>query len=197
MNYFSSPSKASLWSSSLINFHCLQQNPADSDHLCCVSVWRGTGSARVIGCRDSAKPLMLRTLLATHPWQCCPAQILLPCLAKCSLIHRPSVWWVKVMVLSDKCISAEGPAQKLVGEVSGVVQLVGQSKLTSTWLLLTRSWLWPAAVTCVKCKQSLCNAWICGQNPTVAVNMRTRRDILLIFWTYEDVFLEGREKRLR
>jgi len=34
-----------------------------------------------------------------------------------------------------KCIPLEEGAQKLVGEVSGVMQLVRQSRLTSTWLL--------------------------------------------------------------
>lgn len=49
---------------------------------------------------------------------------------------NPQWGWVNVMVLSDKCISVEGAAQKLVGEVSGVVRPVRlQNKLTSTRLL--------------------------------------------------------------
>lgn len=90
---------------------------------------------------------MLKTVFAVQPWQCCPAPVLLPCLAKCDSIHKPSTWWVNVMLLSDRCLSVEGAAQKLVGEVSGVVQLMIQSEL-STWLLQSckRSWLRPATV---------------------------------------------------
>lgn len=50
-------------------------------------------------------------------------------------------------VSSDKCISVEGATQKLVEEGSGVVQLVRQSKLTSTRLLQTCTQLSHAAVT--------------------------------------------------
>lgn len=158
-------------------------------------MWKGTRSAIVTGCRDSAKPLMHRTLLAAQPWQCCPGQVLLLCLAECNSVHKPPTWWVNIMVLGDKWICVKGAAQKLVGKVSGVVQLVRQSKymtFTDSLVIVTCS--------CYICKQSLCGAWICWGNPTVVVNTSTRRDILLIFWTgksYEkDIFLEGREKRL-
>lgn len=80
-----------------------------------------------MGCRDSAKLLMLRTLSYATLTVLFSAGTL--CLAKCN----------SAMVLSDKRVSIEEAAQKLAeySEHSGAVQLVRQSKLTSTWLLQT------------------------------------------------------------
>lgn len=60
-----------------------------------------------------------------------------------------------MMVLSDKCTSAEGAAQKLVGEASGVVQLGRQQAdkyiaFTDLLMIITCS--------CYMCKQSFSNA---------------------------------------
>lgn len=57
--------KPSLWSDSLISFHCLQQNPADSDHFC-VSVWRGTRSAIVIQSTETVLSLSCLELSWLH-----------------------------------------------------------------------------------------------------------------------------------
>lgn len=149
MDYFSGCSNPSLWSGSLISFHCLRRNPADSDHFCCVSVWRGTRSATVIGCRDSAKLPMLRALLALQPWQSCSAQVLLLAWQNATQYADPLrdawTWWYWVTNAS----LLRGLPKRLVGEVSGVVQLARQSKLTSTWLLQTSSQLSPATIRCV------------------------------------------------
>lgn len=161
MNYLWAPSHGIClgwfeWNSLFSQLAC-RETIADSDRFYCASVWRGTRSARVTGCKDSPKPLMLRTLFATQLWQHCSLQ-------------GPSAWQNsapymnlcgagRMQVQSDKC-SSKKAAQRLVGEVSGVPQLVRQSKLTGMWLLQTCAWLSPGAAAHM-CKHTVCDAWLC------------------------------------
>lgn len=78
-------------------------------------------------------------------------------------------------------LSVEEAAQKVVGEVSGVVQLVRQHKLTSTWLLQTCASLLLATVVCISTPYAV-PQFVCNREyPTVTLNMRASMDILLTF----------------
>lgn len=199
MNYFSGHSQPSLLSGSLISFHCLQRNLADSDHFCCVSVWGGTRSAIMMGCRDSAKPLVLRThsvgyttltVLLSAGITSLPGKMQADTQTLYGMHERDGFEWQ--MHLSWEGWPKAGGRSLWSSASCKTEQADKYMVFTDLLMIIT--------CNCYMCKESLCKAWICRANPTVIVSTRTSRDMFLTFWrgkSYQkNVFLEGRKKRL-